>query len=49
MPDNKTLVKFDSLAKSIINQIRLNNQQSQTLITLRDILLPKLMNGEILD
>jgi type I restriction enzyme S subunit len=38
---------FGTLAKSAMAKIRANDEQSQTLATLRDALLPKLMNGEM--
>lgn len=46
-PDGDTLNKFDEVVKPIINKMRYNNSQIQTLENLRDTLLPKLMSGEI--
>lgn len=47
IPNEAYLVKFRSLAKPILNQIDSNRKESRTLSSLRDTLLPKLMNGEI--
>jgi type I restriction enzyme S subunit len=38
--------KFGEFAKSIIAQIRANDEESRTLARLRDSLLPRLMRGE---
>ncbi len=43
-----TLVsKFDELVQSIVDRIRANILQSTTLATIRDMLLPKLLSGEV--
>lgn len=47
IPNKKTLDDFGKLVKSIRGKIIVNNKETQTLITLRDSLLPKLMKGEI--
>ena len=47
IPTNEELSKFDSFAKSITEQIYNNVCENERLISLRDTLLPKLMNGEI--
>ena len=47
IPTNDELSKFDSFAKSITEQIYNNVCENERLISLRDTLLPKLMNGEI--
>lgn len=47
IPSNIVLEKFDFQVKPIFEQIVSNEQENQTLITLRDSLLPKLMKGEI--
>ncbi len=45
-PENK-LKEFDKLIKSIFDKIRTNKRQTESLEKLRDILLPKLMSGEV--
>jgi type I restriction enzyme S subunit len=47
LPTDKLLEKYEQLAWSIFQQIKNNESQSETLIQLRDSLLPKLMKGEI--
>ncbi|MDD5959050.1 MAG: restriction endonuclease subunit S [Methanobrevibacter wolinii] len=47
LPDLKTVNKFNIIAKPIFKKIYLNNLEIQKLTKLRDILLPKLMSGEI--
>lgn len=45
--DIETMQKFDNHIKSYIDLIDQNQKQIETLSTLRDTLLPKLLNGEI--
>lgn len=47
LPPNNVLGKISALLEGIFIQIQNNDKQSQTLATLRDTLLPKLMSGEI--
>lgn len=47
IPDEKTLDKVSKNIQDIYENIFLNNKETQTLIALRDSLLPKLMKGEI--
>ncbi|MBV5281898.1 MAG: restriction endonuclease subunit S [Paludibacter sp.] len=47
IPPNSVLEKFDFQVKPIFEQIVSNEQETQTLIALRNSLLPKLMTGEI--
>ena len=47
IPTNDELANFDSFAKSITEQIYNNVCENERLISFRDTLLPKLMNGEI--
>lgn len=44
-PPATVSVAFDHAVKSLLNQIRANLHQSNTLATLRDTLLPKLLRG----
>ncbi|MFN3093752.1 restriction endonuclease subunit S [Bacillus pumilus] len=46
-PPNTVLDMFNSFAKPIFNEIRVLTQQNHKLQQARDLLLPKLMNGEI--
>ena len=47
IPDKNNLEIFDFRVRPLFNAILLNEQEIQTLINLRDSLLPKLMKGEI--
>lgn len=45
--DNEILLRISAEFDSFMKQIKVNNQQIQTLTTLRDNLLPRLMNGKL--
>lgn len=47
IPERSILMKFDHLVQPLFEKIANNEQETQTLTTLRDSLLPKLMRGEI--
>ena len=47
IPEPSSLFKFDIVSRSLFNHLQNNQQQSANLTTIRDSLLPKLMNGEI--
>ena len=47
IPDAETLAKFGDFCAPIFAQQRILEEQNQSLATLRDNLLPKLMSGEI--
>jgi len=47
LPNQKTITEFNKIAVPVFEQIKNNIQENQTLIALRDSLLPKLMKGEI--
>ena len=47
IPEVQIVQMFDKVIAPIYEQIKVNEQESITLTTLRDGLLPKLMNGEI--
>ena len=47
IPDKETLEKFDKYAKVYFNKIKTLQGQNEQLKTARDLLLPKLMNGEV--
>lgn len=47
IPDNETLAKFNDFCRPLFDQQQMLEQQNQSLATLRDSLLPKLMSGEI--
>ena len=47
IPDAETLAKFSDFCAPIFAQQRIFEEQNQSLATLRDNLLPKLMSGEI--
>lgn len=47
LPDKEIIDRLDSIVKSMYSKIEENSQEINTLINLRDTLLPKLMSGEI--
>lgn len=47
IPSGEVLEKFEEIVSSIFNQILNNEKENQSLMNLRDTLLPKLMKGEI--
>ena len=47
MPDENTLKEFEKIVSSLFNQAEQNIAENQSLINLRDTLLPKLMKREI--
>ena len=47
IPPIKKLELFDTQVKSYLERMIVNQKQIQTLETLRDTLLPKLMSGEV--
>jgi type I restriction enzyme S subunit len=47
VPPDRLLAAFDKVVRPMFDRIAGNEQESQTLATTRDLLLPKLMSGEI--
>ena len=47
LPPHELVRAFDKAARPLTSQITANLHQSRTLATFRDILLPKLLNGEL--
>lgn len=47
IPDKETLEKFDKCAKMYFNKIKTLQGQNERLKTARELLLPKLMSGEV--
>jgi len=47
LPPKKLIVAFAEIVEPLYAQITSNLQQSRTLATIRDALLPKLLSGEI--
>ena len=47
LPDETTINNFHLATNSLFEKIRENQHENRTLSTIRDTLLPKLMNGEI--
>lgn len=47
IPDESLLIYFDQLCNTTIEKIVTNNQENQELASLRDFLLPLLMNGQV--
>jgi type I restriction enzyme S subunit len=46
-PPSELANRFGGFAKSVIEKIKANDEESRTLASLRDALLPKLMRGEV--
>lgn len=46
-PDSETMTAFEEIASSLYSKVIANEEQTQTLTKMRDLLLPKLMSGEI--
>jgi type I restriction enzyme S subunit len=47
LPKRHLIDQFDEIASPVISQIQNLRQQSRKLAEARDLLLPRLMNGEI--
>ena len=47
IPSNVALEAFASIAKPVFEQIGHNRSKAQTLATLRDTLLPRLISGQL--
>lgn len=47
LPDSNVIEKFEKIVEINYKRMSLNLEENNTLINLRDTLLPKLMNGEI--
>ena len=47
VPTEKLLIEFNQIAGSLFESIEVVSNENKTLATLRDTLLPKLMNGDI--
>jgi type I restriction enzyme S subunit len=46
-PEDHATVEFDKIVRPMINRMSSNVSQIQNLVKLRDVLLPKLMSGEV--
>ena len=47
VPDDSVHAEFETITTPFFDRIKANGQENQTLAALRDLLLPKLMSGEI--
>ena len=47
LPDDRTLERFNAIIAPMAAAIVTNQEESRRLASLRDILLPKLMSGEL--
>ena len=47
MPDNDILTRFNSVIEPMVAAIIVNQQENSRLANIRDVLLPRLMSGEI--
>lgn len=47
IPDEKVVVKFDALIKPLFDHIMQNTRQLDSLVQVRDSLLPRLMSGKV--
>lgn len=48
IPNDKTMKEFDSCVQPMFEKIRSLQKENNKLVTIRNTLLPKLMNGEIM-
>jgi type I restriction enzyme S subunit len=47
LPQQEVMSAYDETAKLIVDSVTANERESRTLAELRDLLLPKLLSGEI--
>lgn len=47
MPDNNVLAEFHAITAKLFEQVQINLAENRRLTTLRDVLLPRLMSGEL--
>lgn len=47
IPSGDVIAAFDSVANGLLARLKANRQQAQTLATLRDTLLPRLISGQL--
>lgn len=47
LPSKQALVAFDAIVEPLKNRVSLNERSAQTLSTLRDTLLPRLISGQL--
>ncbi len=47
VPDENILIKYDSIIRTYFQKAFFNLQESQSLSKIRNLLLPKIMSGEI--
>ena len=47
LPDNNTLLEFEGITAQLMKRWEANNLENERLISLRNILLPKLLSGEL--
>ena len=47
LSDGPTAQRFDDIVEPLVSKIVQNQKQSQTLATLRDTLLPRLISGQL--
>jgi type I restriction enzyme S subunit len=48
IPNKEILEKYNNLVKSILKKIKNNSEEIQELEKSRDLILPRLMRGEVL-
>lgn len=46
-PESKVLNAFEAIAGELFERLKSNEQQAQTLANLRDVLLPRLISGQL--
>ena len=47
LPNKTEIDKFDEIARNMTNQIYANHKEIENLTQLRDVLIPKLLSGEL--
>ena len=47
LPPEKTVAKYTEIVRPLLHKVQHNILESRTLASLRDVLLPRLMRGEV--
>ena len=47
IPSAEAIIAFNALVTPMLEQIAIKNKENKNLVTMRDILLPRLMSGEL--
>jgi type I restriction enzyme S subunit len=47
IPENQIMREFDNKVVSLVSLVKINDEETDRLASLRDALLPRLMSGEL--